>query len=42
MFEEMQYIEIFSMTKIKTRPRGYNTFFMLNSTEQEILTAHKN
>ena len=22
--------------------RGYKTFFMLNSTEQEILTVHKN
>ena len=25
-----------------TRPRGYKTFFMLNSTEHEILTAYKN
>ena len=24
-----------------TRPRGYKTFFMLNSTEHEISTAHK-
>ena len=24
-----------------TRARGYKTFFMLNSTEQEILNAHK-
>ena len=23
-------------------PRGYKTFFMLNSTEHEISTAHKN
>ena len=25
----------------QARPRGYKTFFMLNSTEQEIWTAHK-
>ena len=25
-----------------TWPRGYKTFFMLNSTEHEILTSHKN
>ena len=25
----------------KTRPRGYKTFFMLNSSEHEILNAHK-
>ena len=24
-----------------TRPQGYKTFFMLNSTEHEISTAHK-
>ena len=24
------------------RPRGYKTFFMLNSTEHEISTAYKN
>ena len=24
------------------RPRGYKTFFMLNSTEHEISTGHKN
>ena len=29
-------------TKCESRPRGYNTFFMLNSTEHEISTAHKN
>ena len=27
--------------KFKSRPRGYKTFFMLNSTEHEILNAHK-
>ena len=26
---------------ISTRPRGYKTFFMLNSVEHEILNAHK-
>ena len=25
----------------RSRPRGYNTFFMLNSVEHEILNAHK-
>ena len=24
------------------RPRGYKTFFVLNSTEHEVSTAHKN
>ena len=27
--------------KPPTRPRGYKTFFMLNSVEHEILNAHK-
>ena len=27
---------------MQSRPRGYKTFFMLNSTENEISTAHKN
>ena len=27
---------------IQTRPRGYTTFFMINSNEHEISTAHKN
>ena len=26
----------------RTRPRGYKTFFVLNSIEREISTAHKN
>ena len=26
----------------ETRPRGHKTFFMLNSTEYNISTAHKN
>ena len=31
------------MTDVLTeiRPQGYNTFFMLNSTEHEIFPAHK-
>ena len=27
---------------LDTRPRGYKTFFMLNSIEHKISTAHKN
>ena len=27
---------------MKVRPQGYKTFFMLNSTEHQISTAHKN
>ena len=27
---------------LEARPRGYETFFMLNSTEHELSTAHKN
>ena len=26
---------------VATRPRGYKTFFVLNSVEQEVLNAHK-
>ena len=26
---------------LETRPRGYKTFFMLNSTEHEFFPAHK-
>ena len=26
---------------VLTRPRGYKTFFVLNSVEHEILNAHK-
>ena len=26
---------------LETRPRGYKTFFVLNSVEHEILDAHK-
>ena len=28
-------------SSLKARPRGYKTFFMLNSTEHEISTAYK-
>ena len=28
--------------KVSFWPRGYETFFILNSTEHEISTAHKN
>ena len=31
-----------SMVLKDSRPQGYKTFFMLNSTEHEISTAHKN
>ena len=30
------------LDKIKDGPRDYKTFFILNSTEHEISTAHKN
>ena len=29
------------MIRGETRPRGYKTFFMLNSVEHEILNVHK-
>ena len=29
-----------SLSSCATRPRGYKTFFMLNSVEHEILDAH--
>ena len=28
-------------TRLEIRPRGYKTFFVLNSVEHEILNAHK-
>ena len=31
-----------TMWKRESQPPGYKTFFMLNSTEHEISTAHKN
>ena len=40
--EYFTYIEpIVSQRWVKTRPRGYKTFFVLNSIEHEILNAHK-
>ena len=30
------------MVNHQNRPQGYKTFFMLNLTEHEISTAHKN
>ena len=30
-----------NMVQETTRPRGYKTFFILNSVEHEILNAHK-
>ena len=32
----------FGTANCRTRPRGYKTFFMLNSTENKILTSYKN
>ena len=33
--------KIFASSVIQIRPRGYKTFFMLNSVEHESLNAHK-
>ena len=30
-----------ALSLFKTKPRGYKTFFMLNSTEHEVLPAYK-
>ena len=35
-------ISFFTLFSSQYRPRGHKTFFMLNSTEHEISTAHKN
>ena len=35
------YILSSACVPAKIRPRGYKTFFMLNSVEHEILNAHK-
>ena len=32
---------VLTLFRWDTRPRGYKTFFMLNSDEHEILNAHK-
>ena len=34
--------KFFWIIQLSSWPRGYKTFFMLNSTEHEISTAHKN
>ena len=46
--ELSQFLKIFLPTstsdchgRTKTRPRGYKTFFILNSAEHEILDTHK-
>ena len=42
-FLTMKWMEIPDGSRVRfTRPQGYKTFFMLNSTEHEISTAHKN
>ena len=41
-FEQMNHVWKFCVKCSKSRPRGYKTFFMLNSTEHEISTAPKN
>ena len=38
-FESENELQLYNL---EARPRGYKTFFMLNSTEHKILTAHKN
>ena len=35
------FSKVVSDLSLLTRPRGYKTFFVLNSTEHEILNAHK-
>ena len=37
----MGWQRLFQSSDDKTRPRGYKTFFVLNSVEHEILNAHK-
>ena len=32
---------MFEVTEYTARPRGYKTFFMLNSADHEILNAYK-
>ena len=39
--ELSQYLGITLNQELLLMPRGYKTFFMLNSTENEISTAHK-
>ena len=39
--DELFYCLLISGLSGETRPRGYKTFFVLNSVEHEILNAHK-
>ena len=39
---EGMFIVIFACLFVVVRPRGYETFFMHNSTEHKLSTAHKN
>ena len=41
MFQYAEAQRPITQAYIKTRPRGYKFFFMLNSTEHEIIPAHK-
>ena len=42
MFGPENASKLLNYYEVRSRPRGYKTFFMLNSTEHEISTAHKN
>ena len=46
VFESLEHLkgllQLYLSPWLVTRPRGYTTFFMLNSNEFEISTAHKN
>ena len=35
------FFDFIAIVTIKFRPRGYKTFFILNSVEHEIVNAHK-
>ena len=41
-FPYPNYVILVVLLSVNTKPRGYKTLFMLNITEQEISTAHKN
>ena len=41
MFNANAIINAITTGKFTPMPRGYKTFFMLNSVEHEILKAHK-
>ena len=36
----VRYVDDLKETLVRIRPRGYKTFFMLNSAEHEIYPAH--